>query len=282
MPTIHMRYPGGLAKAVTFSYDDAMQQDAQLIEILNKNGLRGTFNINTGLFAPEGTVYPEGKNHRRMTLSQALEAFGGGVHEVAVHTVTHPYLEQLPQNVATWEVIADRQKIEELFGTVCRGMAYPFGTTSDAVVESLKTCDMLYARTTNGSGSLEFPTDWLRLRPTCHHKVPQLMEYANKLVNETPKRAPWLLYVWGHTYEFDEQKNWDVIENFASFVSGKNDIWYATNQEIFEYAEAYQALRFSARGDRVYNPTCHELFFYEFRRARLYSIKPGETVEIEL
>lgn len=282
MPTIHMRYPGGLAKAITFSYDDAMQQDAQLIEIFNKHGLRGTFNINTGLFAPEGTVYPAGKNHRRMTEAEALKVFGDGVHEVAVHTVTHPYLEQLSQPNATWEVIADKKRIEELFATVCRGMAYPFGTTSDAVVESLKACGILYARTTNGSNSLEFPTDWLRLRPTCHHKVPQLMEYANRLVNETPKRAPWLLYVWGHTYEFDEQKNWDVIKNLAEFVGGKSDIWYATNREIFEYAEAFGALQFSARGDRVYNPTCRELFFYEFRKGRLYSVKPGETVEIEV
>lgn len=282
MPTIQMRYPGGLAKAVTLSYDDAVQQDAQLIEILDKNGLKGTFNINTSLFAPEGTVYPAGKNHRRMTESEAIRVFKESGHEVAVHTATHPFLEQLSQPNVTWEVLADKKRIEDLFGGICRGMAYPFGTTSDMVVESLKTCGILYARTTNASCSIEFPSDWLRLRPTCHHKAPQLMEYADRLVNQTTKRSPWLLYVWGHTYEFDEQKNWDVIEKFAEFVGGKDDIWYATNIEIFEYAEAYGQLQFSACGDRVFNPTCRELFFYELRKGKNYSVKPGETVAIEI
>ena len=48
MPTFHLRYPGGLAKAVTFSYDDGVEQDIRLVEIFNKNGIKGTFNINTG------------------------------------------------------------------------------------------------------------------------------------------------------------------------------------------------------------------------------------------
>ena len=63
-----MRFPGGLRKAVTLSYDDGVEQDAQLIEILNRNGLKATFNLNSGLFAPEGTKYPTGQIHRRMLL----------------------------------------------------------------------------------------------------------------------------------------------------------------------------------------------------------------------
>lgn len=280
MPTLHMRYPGGLAKAVTFSYDDAVQQDVRLIELFDKHGLHGTFNINTGLFSPEGTVHPEGKIHRRMSEAEALAAYSGGRHEVAVHGVTHPFLEQLSVPNATWEVVADKQKIEELFGTVCRGMAYPFGTTSDAVVDVLKTAGILYARTVAPSNSLDFPlNDWLRLKPTCHHNSAQLMPLAKRFVNEQPRRIPWLFYVWGHAYEFDNDKNWNVIEEFSEFISGKDDVWYATNQEIFEYAEAFNSLIFSARGDRVYNPTCRELFFL---KDRLYSVKPGETVEIKI
>lgn len=280
MPTLHMRYPGGLAKAVTFSYDDAVQQDVRLIELFDKHGLHGTFNINTGLFSPEGTVHPEGKIHRKMSEAEALAAYSGGRHEVAVHGVTHPFLEQLSVPNATWEVVADKQKIEELFGTVCRGMAYPFGTTSDAVVDVLKTAGILYARTVAPSNSLDFPlNDWLRLKPTCHHNSAQLMPLAKRFVNEQPRRIPWLFYVWGHAYEFDNDKNWNVIEEFSEFISGKDDVWYATNQEIFEYAEAFNSLIFSARGDRVYNPTCRELFFL---KDRLYSVKPGETVEIKI
>lgn len=281
MPTFHMRYPGGLSKAVTFSYDDGVVQDMRLVEILDKHGLKGTFNLNTSSFGPGKVNW----SSRRMTAEQIVALFKNSPHEVAVHTLNHPFLEQLPPNMATYEVLGDRKNIEDIFGTVCRGMAYPFGFSfsadSQETVDILKACGILYARTTAPSLSLNFPTDWLRLKPTCHHKSDKLNDLADKLLNESCTRAPWLLYVWGHSYEFDDNDNWDLIENFAEKISGRDDIWYATNIEIFGYAEAYKQLKFSTAGDRVYNPTCYELFFCDSRAGKSYSVKPGETVEIE-
>jgi len=55
MSNMFMRFPSGRKKALTFSYDDGLQQDEKLIAIMIKNGLYGTFNINSGGFA-----YPNG------------------------------------------------------------------------------------------------------------------------------------------------------------------------------------------------------------------------------
>ena len=44
-----MRFPEGRLKAVTFSYDDGVRQDERLIEIFDKYGVKGTFNINSGI-----------------------------------------------------------------------------------------------------------------------------------------------------------------------------------------------------------------------------------------
>ena len=41
-------YPGKKFKALTFSFDDGVVQDQKLIDIFNRNGLKGTFNLNTG------------------------------------------------------------------------------------------------------------------------------------------------------------------------------------------------------------------------------------------
>ena len=60
MREMSLLFPGGLSKALTLSYDDGVEQDIRLIDIMNKHGLKGTFNLSGGLFAPEGTVYPEG------------------------------------------------------------------------------------------------------------------------------------------------------------------------------------------------------------------------------
>ena len=281
MPTFHARYPGGLAKAVTFSYDDGVEQDIRLVEIFDKYGMKGTFNINTGSFAEEGYVHPKGKIQRRMTKKQAYELFANSPHEVAVHTLHHPFLEQLPTNMVLEEVLNDRKNIEEIFGKITRGMAYPFGTTSDAVVDALRMCGIMYSRTTQATHSLEFPKgDWLRLPSTCHHTASDLDALSDKIINEKPTRAPWMLYIWGHAYEFEEKDNWHVIENICEKLSGKPDIWYATNIEIFEYLTAYNSLVFSNNADMVYNPTSTEVFFVDSRIQKNYSVKPGETKKL--
>lgn len=63
------------------------------------------------------------------------------------------------------------------------------------------------------------------------------------------------MYVWGHSYEFDNDNNWDLIEEFCRMVGNQPDIWYATNIEIVDYIKALQNLKFSANGDFVYNPS---------------------------
>ena len=40
-----MRFPEGKKKAVTLSYDDCMEEDADLIELLEKYQMKATFNL---------------------------------------------------------------------------------------------------------------------------------------------------------------------------------------------------------------------------------------------
>lgn len=278
MASIYMRFPNGLAKTLTLSYDDAVEQDIRLMKILDKNGIKCTFNINTGCFAKEGTVYPKGQIHRRMTEKQAVELYSGSGHEVAVHALTHPFLEQLPTNAVIKEVSEDRANIERLFGKITRGMAYPFGTYSDGVVKCLEACGIVYSRTTKATENFGLPRDWLRLDPTCHHSCPRLDELADKFVNETPNRGPMLFYLWGHSYEFDQNNNWELIEKFASKIGGKSDIWYATNIDIYDYIKAYESIIFSNDLSVVHNPSAQTVWFC--KNDKPYSVKSGETIKI--
>ncbi len=277
MASIFMRFPGGRSKALTLSYDDGVRQDKRLLEIMKKHGLKGTFNINSECFAPEGHT-----TGGRITRSEAVELYKNSGMEVAVHGAHHPFLEQLPENLCTWEILNDRKSLEEAFGGFVRGMAYPFGTTSDSVVASLKQCGIVYARSTLTTEGFGIPSDWLRLRGTCHHANPRLMELAKKFVEEQNVRNPMLFYLWGHSYEFDYDKpnnNWGIIEEFAEYMGGREDIWYATNIEIYDYVAAYHQLIFSMDYTRVYNPTCTTVYFQTAKG--LYTVKPGETVHYE-
>ena len=47
MENVFMRFPGGAYKVVTLSYDDNVEEDVRLVEIMKKHGLKGTFNLNS-------------------------------------------------------------------------------------------------------------------------------------------------------------------------------------------------------------------------------------------
>ena len=245
---------------------------------MDKYGLKGTFNINTGLFLPEEEKTEE-YSPRRMTQQEAVELYTGSGHEVAIHTLRHPFMEQVPLTRATYEVIEDKRRMEELFGHTIRGMAYPQGTASatDSVVEIVKNAGIVYARTTVSTEDFAITDDWLRLPATCHHANPRLFELTQKFLEQKTNR-PLMFYLWGHSYEFDKQDNWDVIEKFGKTVGGHEEIWYATNIEIFDYITAYKQLRFSVDMTIAENPTATDLYFV--LDGKNYTVKAGESITI--
>lgn len=277
MPNLFMRFPGSRAKAFTMSYDDGVVHDIRLIEIMTRYGLKGTFNINAGMFAPEGIDIASGKRpNERLTEKEVVALYGKAGQEVAVHGFTHPYLEQLPAACACYEIMEDRRKLETLFGRTVRGMAYPFGSYNDTVIEILKNAGIVYARTVESTESFGIPTDWLRLQPTCHHKNPRLFELADSFLKKDPTRVPQLFYLWGHSYEFDREGNWNLIEELGKKIGGHDDVWYATNIEIYDYIADYRQLRFSADMQFVENPTHRDLYFSWMEQNRV--VQAGQTL----
>ena len=275
---MYMKLKDGKSKVLTFSYDDGVVQDIRLIGIFDKYGMKGTFNINTGTYLPEDAVRE--RYYGRLKLSEAKELYIGSGHEVAVHSLTHPFLERLKTDEMTWEVLEDRKNIEKQYGTLARGMAYPYGTYNDDVVEVLKWCGICYSRTVKSTYTFKFPTNWLTLHPTCHHRDPKFMELAKQFVETKPRYLSdnWMFYVWGHSYEFDDKDNWNVIEEFCEFTSGKDDIWYATNIEIYDYIKAYESLQTSVDKSIVHNPTAIDVWFMEGEKT--YCVHGGETLHL--
>lgn len=275
---IFMRFPGGKPKAFTMSYDDGVETDVRLIEIMKKYGLYGTFNINAGLFVREGTTFPPESYSRRMSRSKILACYTDSGMEVACHGYTHCFMDKMPVARCTYEVLRDREELEAMFGTIIRGMAYPYGTTNDSVVAALAASGIVYCRTTVSTHDFRIPTDWLRLPATCHHCDPEVLTIADKFVEEKPVRDARLFYLWGHSYEFLRDNNWDLIENIAKKVGGHDDVWYATNIQIYDYVKAYNSLEFNTVATKVHNPTATTVFFVKDRKQ--YTVAPGQTLDL--
>ena len=71
-----------------------------------------------------------------------------------------------------------------------------------------------------------------------------------------------MFYLWGHSYEFEADNNWHVIEEFAARIGGKDDIWYATNIEIYDYVDAWKRMITSADGLRIFNPSNRPIWLW--------------------
>lgn len=96
---------------------------------------------------------------------------------------------------------------------------------------------------------------------------------------ETEFKSMALLYVWGHSYEFDVDENWELIEEFCETVSNNDSIWYATNIEIIDYLKALNNLKYSADCEIVYNPSGISIWISSDEK--IIEIKSGETVKIK-
>ena len=104
------------------------------------------------------------------------------------------------------------------------------------------------------------------------------MELAKNFVEfNTYNKTCKMFYVWGHTYEFDRADNWHVIEEFAQYMANREDIWYATNIEIYDYIKAYEQLIFDVDATMCINPTTTKLWLEKDNT--IYSVEPGQTLK---
>ena len=281
-----LRFPEGKLKAVTFSYDDGVRKDIQFSQILTARGLKGTFNINS--------INAASNNGYHLNFEELKTHLLNNGHEVAIHGAAHraPTLQRTVDGIR--DVLDCRIALERGLGVIVRGMAYPDsgirmrqpGTSSyDKVCEYLSDLGVAYSRTLGGDNdSFDLPCDPYAWMPTAHHNNPKIFEYIEKFNAITEeslyhsRKTAKLFYIWGHSYEFDRDNNWDRIEKICSEICGKDDVWYATNIEIHDYIEAYKSLIFSADESLVYNPSLQKVWFWMDHKQ--YSVGSGETLKL--
>ncbi len=226
----------GKKKAITFSFDDGVMQDIRLIEILNKFGLKATFNLNSNLLGTENSLELNGKivRHDKISPNEVKKVYQG--HEIAVHTLTHPNLTRLKEDEIVYQVEEDRKKLSKLFGYEVIGMAYPCGgvNNDDRVAKIIKEkTGVKYARTITSTHKFDEQNNLFRFNPSVYYIDCDFEKIVDRFLN-LQADIPQLLYIWGHSYEMDAGYiSWENFERICEKLSRRSNIFYGTNKEVF-------------------------------------------------
>lgn len=249
------RFPAGKRIAVTTSFDDGHTFDRRVVEAFNAWGLKGTFNLNSAKLQRTGKPAVESTTSNRTYLdaSEIAELYRG--HEVAIHTVTHPWLDRLDASQIATEVLEDRKALEDLVGYPVRGMAYPFGAYDARVIEVLRGLGIVYSRTCENAANCFPAAEPLAWASTAHQYAsgPTVPERFAALHGNA--RYSGVFYIWGHAFEFFDKNDWEGIERIYKPLSGHADVWYCTNIELFDYEEARRRVRIAANRRTAFNPS---------------------------
>lgn len=230
-------------KILTFSFDDGVTQDERFIEILNKYGLKCTFNLNSELLGTDGYLVIDNKkiNHTKIPADRVAEIYKG--HEVASHTLTHPFLVGMEKDEIIRQVEEDIKNLSALVGYRVRGFAYPGGgvNCSEFVADVLRTSTSAeYGRTTLSTFNFK-PQEYLYLfNPTTSllKEKSRLLSLCDEFLNSESDELQ-LFYIWGHTYELDVNDDWLFFESVCKKLAGREDVLYCTNIEAFDYIKSH-------------------------------------------
>lgn len=234
-------YPQGKAKAFSVSYDDGVLQDVRFVNLLNQYGLKGTFNLNSGLMENEFEwIHETGCIVKRLSKEKVLSLYDG--HEVASHTLTHPFMQEKTENEIMKELEVDKKNLEKLFGKQIKGFAVPFDYYSDLIESCVKKCDFEYARISEESLSFvphkNSEINYHRWKSTIFHLDASLEKLTEDFIQTDEELA--LFQIAGHTYDFDTENMWDKIETILKKISLQKDILPMTTIEIIDYLKAME------------------------------------------
>ena len=226
----------GKLKALTFSFDDGVLDDVRVIEIMNKHGLKGTFNLNSGLLTQTAFWFYREKQVTHLNYFDYPDLFNG--HEIASHSYTHPFpdlLDYTHDDIVN-QVKIDKKILECLYDRKIEGFAYPMGTYSDELIEILKENGIKYARTITSTKEFGLPQNPMLWNPTCHFLDENIEGLFDKFLSIEDDNA--VFYIWGHTYELMNDEDFDKFDRLCKFLSNREEVAYCTNIEIINAISA--------------------------------------------
>ncbi len=273
---ISFTYPEGKYKALLLSYDDGVIEDVQLTKLFDKHGLKGTFNLNSAYIgATRGWPQENGDTiyQRYVPKDSLLIVYKN--HEIAAHGAYHKDYKQVAVDVAMEDITSDLEALTQITDRKIVSLAYPFGNTNDSIVESLSLTSLTNARTVADTHDFGLPENYFIWNPTCHDS--KVMDYAQNYFDLNRKELS-LFYVWGHSWEFGDEKRWQNMLDFCENVGKRLDIWSVGCGEYTAYLQALEKVEKTET--QILNPKGNLDIWVETSLG-IQVLKSGEAMKIK-
>ena len=201
-----------MRKIFILSFDDGTVWDKRFVDLLNQYGMKATFNLNSGL---EDFVwqYEDKFPSRRQKLHETVEQYRG--HEIASHTLTHPWLNTLTPPQLAREVGEDCEALKELFGLTEIGFGVPFTACGEREIRILRKY-VKYIRLSAFSDSFALPEDPYHIPIHGLYNDPDIREKIQAFADCGLPEA--LFVMAGHSYEFEVLNHWQYIEELLAYI----------------------------------------------------------------
>lgn len=201
-----------MRKIFLISFDDGTIWDRRFVELLNRFGMKGTFNLNSGL--DDFVWYYEDRFPvRRQTLAQIGDLYHG--HEIASHSLHHHWLNTLTPPQLRREVEDDCAALKKQFSLEQIGFGVPFTACSDREIGIIRKF-VRYIRLSEFSDSFAPPKDPYHIPIHGLYNQSDIRQRIREFADST---LPVSLFVMaGHSYELEVLDHWGYMEELLQYI----------------------------------------------------------------
>lgn len=190
------------------SWDDGYKLDLKLVKLLKKYKLPGIF------FIPGN----------RELLDFEIRDIAAQGFEIGAHTTTHSILSDLSARDVKWEIISNKQDLENIIKKEVKAFCYPRGKYNERIKKLIAKAGFKWARTVDVL-NIDRPFDPYETKTTIH-AYPQRKEYKKKYwlsvakdMFDDAKEKEGVYHLWGHSYELERYHIWDQLEELLQYIS---------------------------------------------------------------
>ena len=218
-----------MAKYFLLSFDDGTVYDRRFVELLNRYGMKGTFNLNSGL--EDFVWYYEDKFPiRRQILSETLEQYRG--HEIASHSLHHHWLNTLSPPQISREIGDDCETLKKIFGVEEIGFGVPFTACTEREIKLIRKY-VRYIRLSEFADSFALPNDPYHIPIHALYNDADIREKITRFAESDLENA--LFVMAGHSYELEALGHWDHMEELLKLVKAYGFETMTTMEFVNQY-----------------------------------------------